>query len=629
MSDEGDEPKMERGIAQVMSNMAPGAVFTYSHQGVTMKVDKWYNEPLENINTSRVADHLAGRVDGFRNTDAPPWSDIRDREIDFFRVTSVGSELFPRTVVCKECNAVSFRNEVSSLRQLDGTCPDPGCDGRLRQLGFVLVCDCGGLSNLQPSQCDQHGWDHLYLSQGSRQNIRTWSFRCRRCNYEDEFSGWCTDCNSRVGGATPVDSGSVHYSQRDVIVDIPPVGVDETKIPYGEEWCRVLMADHLGQPDLTSDGITLEEVATTPGADDEEIQELIDQVGVENRDAIMNFVRSTTAGDGYGRNYVVRMNRGDVSVPDDRSWYTLVSQQLFTFARCTNPDYYSGDSSVEVDAERNPSPRPLSDFVENDDFLEKHYQAKFYPRELETIRVEDAWFVDNFPLLNLLFGYTRDSPKASQADLRTFDHPYDDEAIAVYGDRSPSEAIILELDRAAIVKWLLDNSPLVASKAPDLEDEEELKRWFLENIDPRETQNPFTPIDDELTELVYTLIHSMSHTLMSTASKQCGLDSDSISELIFPNVPAIVLYAESMEHFALGGMFTLFKTQIRNWVRDSKEFARECIYDPACANSESGAACHACMHVSEFTCENFNANLNRNMLVGTGDRYDGFWDMDE
>jgi hypothetical protein len=75
-------------------------------------------------------------------------------------------------------------------------------------------------------------------------------------------------------------------------------------------------------------------------------------------------------------------------------------------------------------------------------------------------------------------------------------------------------------------------------------------------------------------------------------------------------------------------MFTLFKTQIRNWVKDSKEFARECIYDPACANSESGAACHACMHVSEFTCENFNANLDRNMLVGTGDRYDAFWDID-
>jgi hypothetical protein len=625
MTENEDEPTMERGIAQVMSEMAPGAVFTYSHQGVTMKVDKWYNKPLDDINTNRVADHLASRVEGFRNQDEPPWSDIQNRDIDFFRVTSVGSELFPRTVVCKECNAVTYRKQVASLRALDGTCPEPSCDGRLRQLGFVLVCDCGGLSNLHPRQCDQHGYDHLYLSQGSKQNIRTWSFKCRAhgCNHKDEFTGYCDECRGRIDGATPVEAGSVHYSQRDAIVDIPPVGADEDKIPYGEEWCRVLIADHLGQPSLVSEGQTLEEVATTPGTDEQDIEELIEQVGEENRGAILNFVKNNEGM--YSRNSVVQMNRRDVSAPDDRNWHTLVSQQLFAFARCTKTNDEYDEQGGE--SERNPSPQPLSQFVEDEEFLKKYYQAKYYPRELEKIGVEDAWFVDNFPLLNLLFGYTRDTPKANEADLRKFEHPYDDEAVAVYGDRSPSEAIILELDRAAIVEWLLDNSPIVSSEAPDLDDEVALKRWFLENVDPRETQNPFTPIDDDVTELVYTLIHSMSHTLMSTASKQCGLDSDSISELIFPNVPAIVLYAESMEHFALGGMFTLFKTQIRDWVTDSREFARECIYDPACANNDE-AACHACMHVSEFTCENFNANLDRNMLVGTGDRYDAFWDVD-
>jgi hypothetical protein len=488
-----------------------------------------------------------------------------------------------------------------------------------------LVCDCGGLSNLHPRQCDQHGYDHLYLSQGSKQNIRTWSFKCRAhgCNHKDEFTGYCDECRGRIDGATPVEAGSVHYSQRDAIVDIPPVGADEDKIPYGEEWCRVLIADHLGQPSLVSEGQTLEEVATTPGTDEQDIEELIEQVGEENRGAILNFVKNNEGM--YSRNSVVQMNRRDVSAPDDRNWHTLVSQQLFAFARCTKTNDEYDEQGGE--SERNPSPPPLSPLVEVEEFLKKYYQAKYYPRELEKIGVEDAWFVDNFPLLNLLFGYTRDTPKANEADLRKFEHPYDDEAVAVYGDRSPSEAIILELDRAAIVEWLLDNSPIVSSEAPDLDDEVALKRWFLENVDPRETQNPFTPIDDDVTELVYTLIHSMSHTLMSTASKQCGLDSDSISELIFPNVPAIVLYAESMEHFALGGMFTLFKTQIRDWVTDSREFARECIYDPACANNDE-AACHACMHVSEFTCENFNANLDRNMLVGTGDRYDAFWDVD-
>jgi hypothetical protein len=106
---------------------------------------------------------------------------------------------------------------------------------------------------------------------------------------------------------------------------------------------------------------------------------------------------------------------------------------------------------------------------------------------------------------------------------------------------------------------------------------------------------------------------------MGTASEQCGLDSDSISEVVFPTVPAVVLYAQSMEHFALGGMFTLFKTRIHPWIDDAVDHAERCIYDPACSSDEQGAACHACLHASEFTCEYYNNALDRTLLVGSND----------
>lgn len=624
MSD--NDAEMERGVAQVMNDLAPGAVFSYSRHGVTMKVDKWYYEPIDGIDTNRVADHLAGRVEGFRNSNQSPWSDIGEQNIDFFKVTKVGAEFFPRTLVCKECNAVTFRNEVSSLRKTKGRCPQ-GCGGRVQQIEFVLVHDCGGLRNVQPSECDRHGWDHLYLQKGSAEDLATWSFRCRKCSpseYKNNFSNMC-ECGDYITGVKPVDAGPVHYSQRDEIVEIPPVGVDESDIPYGEEWSRVLMSAHLRNPDLAVEGISLEAVASTPGADDEKIEDYVDKLGEENREIIIEMIRDLTPGDGFSRSTVVQINKKDVNAPEDHNWHTLVAHQLFTFLRCSQG--YQGDTDDIKNLDRHPSPQELSDFVEDDEFVQKHLQAKYYPQSLATIGVEDAWVVDNFPLLNLLFGYTRSSPIAKETDLRKFDHPYDENAIAIYGDRSPSEAIVLELDRAAILEWLLESGPLVDGDVPDLDDELAVKRWFLENIDARETQNPFTPIDDTLTELVYTLIHSMSHTLMSTASEQCGLDSDSISEMILPNVPAIVLYAESMEHFALGGLFTLFKTKINDWVSDSKDFAQECIYDPACERGDDGAACHACMHVSEHTCEYYNEKLDRRLLVGSSD-IDPFWDVE-
>jgi hypothetical protein len=112
---------------------------------------------------------------------------------------------------------------------------------------------------------------------------------------------------------------------------------------------------------------------------------------------------------------------------------------------------------------------------------------------------------------------------------------------------------------------------------------------------------------------------------MNTASNQCGLDSDSISEMLLPTVPAIVLYAKSTEHFALGGMFTLFKTRLDKWIREAKAHASRCIYDPACLKGEDEAACHACMHVSEFTCDFYNNALDRRMLVGDGNNPPPFW----
>jgi hypothetical protein len=53
-----------------------------------------------------------------------------------------------------------------------------------------------------------------------------------------------------------------------------------------------------------------------------------------------------------------------------------------------------------------------------------------------------------------------------------------------------------------------------------------------------------------------------------------------------------------------------------------------CVYDPVCM--EETGACHACMHVSEMSCEHFNRNLSRRYLFGwiepDGDEFIGYWD---
>lgn len=625
MSDDG-ESEMERGIAQTMNTMAPGAVFSYARQGITMKVTDWRAEQLDIADKDRIVDRVAGQIKPFRNSEQRPWLDFRDTEVDFRRVDHVEAEFFPRTVVCKICDAVAYRKSLKELRKTKGTCPRSDCGGQLQQLQFVLVHDCGAITNIKPSPCNTHDFDFLQLSRGSPEDLATWSFRCEAngCDYNADLGGVCNGCGDYVGFPTPVEAGTVHYPQRDSFAEIPLVGVEKGDIPYGEPWTRVLMAAYLGEPDFRNDGIAPESVAAVPGMDDEELEGYINELGEENRDVILDMVKQMTPGEGYTRNTVVGINKESVSVPDERTWHTLVGDQLFTYMRCTSG--YVDDQADLDDMEDYPTSSSIEDYLAEEEFFQKHPEAKFYEQSLASIGVSGAWVVDNFPLLNILYGYTRDSPTAEETDLQPFEHPYDDDAVTIYGDRSPSEAIILELDRKRIVQWLLDNGSLIQPNAPDQNDEKALKKWFLETVDPREVQNPFTPIEDRLTEEIYRLIHSTSHALMSTASEQCGLDNDSISELILPNVPAIILYAESMEHFALGGMFTLFKTRINEWVTDTKDYVSDCIYDPACRQSSGSAACHACMHVAEFTCEYYNQTLDRNVLTGS-DEIDGFWNL--
>jgi hypothetical protein len=265
--------------------------------------------------------------------------------------------------------------------------------------------------------------------------------------------------------------------------------------------------------------------------------------------------------------------------------------------------------------------------LDQEDFLESNPEAEVYPEKLQRVNISSAWVVDNLPLLNYTFGFTRDRPERSRTDLQPFPHPRGEDSTPVYVDQTPSEAIVLQVDRAAIIEWLDEKGSLRGVERPETDDESDLKEWFLENVDTNELRDHYSPIENDLTREVYTLLHSMSHALMRTASGQCGLDSNSISEYVMPSIPAIFLYASSTEHFSLGGMHTLFKTRIHPWVDETIADVQQCVYDPVCEHEDG--ACHACLYMSEVACEGANANLDRRYLVGGDrDRIPAFWESE-
>jgi len=129
----------------------------------------------------------------------------------------------------------------------------------------------------------------------------------------------------------------------------------------------------------------------------------------------------------------------------------------------------------------------------------------------------------------------------------------------------------------------------------------------------------------------YIVLHTLSHLLIRTIGLECGYSSASLSERIYsgPGRAGILIYTAVPDaEGTLGGLVSLAEagplTQIMQRALDS---ANRCSSDPLCAERLPrapadflhGAACHACLFVSETTCERGNRFLDRRFIVPIDD----------
>ena len=622
---------LERGISQVLHSYAPEDVVNFGQLGVVVKVKEWTNGGrMDDVDKDRIADVVRGRASRFRNrTSATNWDEVGPDDIDVFQPGKAKAAMFPLVFYCEDCGKVETATQPQYLPN-GGTCRASDCDGNLTQLPFVNVHECGNIEGPGPNRgcnnddCDSEGFDDYRLVKTSGAPA-TWYYKCRMCGERmGKLAASCSRCDDGMSGPLPASSNRVQYTQSAVVIDIPLLDEDPSDVPSGEPWARTLMAVYLGESELGDH--TLESLAATAGSA-EQYQQLVDKWDKKMVDDVIETMDVPVRGREVAAEQTRHVVPPEVSgVIDGRPEvaYSQIGRQLFTFLRST--EGYEGDANDLGDT-RHPIPDSLSDYLSDGEFVKRHPQSKRYPKQLAKTHMRDAWVVDQFPLLNLSFGYTRDSPTPRKTDVHEFPHPTSLNTTPVFADRTPSEAIVFEIDRAAIVNWLLANDVISASEAPDVTDEGELKAWFLNNVQTTELENPLTEIDDPVTENVYRLLHTLSHCLLATAGEQCGLATNSLSERILPVVPAITIYAASTENFALGAMFTMFKTRLYPWVRDGRLLAEQCLLDPACSDDPEGAACDACVHIGMTSCEAMNHHLDRRLLAGD-DGVVGFLDED-
>jgi hypothetical protein len=127
---------------------------------------------------------------------------------------------------------------------------------------------------------------------------------------------------------------------------------------------------------------------------------------------------------------------------------------------------------------------------------------------------------------------------------------------------------------------------------------------------------------------VFVWWHSLAHRLISAISLHSGYSSASIREVVYTEVNpsgyvkgGVLLYtSQPGGDGSLGGMVSKvpkFETVVEHALAD----LQFCSNDPLCYeqnvtdNGDFGAACYACLHMSETSCSYFNRFLDRRILL--------------
>ncbi|MFC6083738.1 DrmB family protein [Sphaerisporangium aureirubrum] len=128
----------------------------------------------------------------------------------------------------------------------------------------------------------------------------------------------------------------------------------------------------------------------------------------------------------------------------------------------------------------------------------------------------------------------------------------------------------------------------------------------------------------------FYVLHTLSHLMIRTIALECGYNSASLAERVYagdeddPRGGILIYTAVPDAEGTLGGLVSLAEPdELVRLTRRALAEARHCSSDPLCAERLPcdpedflhGAACHACLFVSETTCERGNRFLDRRFVV--------------
>ena len=628
--------QMTRSTSQALYKYVPKRwidfYFSSNRRGYTAFVDGWSSIPLEDVNKKRLLRKVSDAVKSYQrqcgnkieggeskclkdfaseiNPDTYTVLTPRVSEKD----RAISGYISPSVFFCEKCHQIRrFKRESQYSYIIDKKCTKPGCGGNLVQLRDIYYCRCVWAGEVSIGDCEHHKGQPLIM------RIKDHKYECSVCHRTTPIFRKCPWCGERISPNNVLDSAQSFVKTLSVI-DLLDEKMDSF-LSDERDGATIITANYLG---VLSD----EEFHKTVKFGRENQQEFR-KMNYEMfyKQFIDNGIPPEMAK--MAAESMCKMNDKDLVANAVKKVNGLISylERVALFAEAALEFNTIKDSEDVV---------LLADAVEQSRELNTHFNPDEYFKLASKYGFSEIQASDKIPFIQCSYGFTREfmdnvsAPKGNPVVLVGFPDELPEKK-TVYATRLKTEGVLFELDRVKILNWLVKNGIIQASDLPvNMDDDTEVKAWFINNIDTGLIE-PFSILNEEdaITYYVYRLVHTISHTLIISAAELCGLDKNSLSEYIFPAIPAIFIYCQNTQGFNMGALFSVFEMYFDKWLEGANKVAGECIFDPICVEHE--AACAGCIFTNEISCQHFNHDLDRTMLIGkydkeNGKRFWGFWE---
>ncbi|PCR89663.1 hypothetical protein [Natrinema ejinorense] len=666
--------KMTRRQSKFIYEFLPYNTFNHAHCNISGRIMTLYHEQDDrgrDVDPGVPKNYLINRIHR-RISKWPNAESIRDdlsySVTELVVPNGAGYHLYPRTFECERCDSITTFTrdddiEPTADENVDGAdytrCKNCGAKLSDRdQLPFVGICECGGINELYVPDCCDVGMElHRETTQ-----MANWYFQCADSNCT-EGSGGSRNTIPFFAVGTHCPRGECDNEEMDIInhtasrafypqvYNLINVRPELDDLHESDHYRGRIISDYLRGTDDTGPSdqqirrkadeiLQTESGAGLLSADEDEADGAMEDAREELGIDVQEHRRETNR-------WLHNQYDGDE---------TDLAESVYEHLSITHPDY-EPQGGIKAT-----SYQEMVDNGATDTHLDLSVVKKYNDLR-KSLNFDEMRLIKNFPITTVTYGYTRHAPEppgeqrdpaevdteeagrlgeegvtdgegaSDDADEDGPDRPIqlnlfkrgDDAEPQLYVQTNDAEAVMVKLDKEAVLDWLEANEVITPDERPDMSDPEDVRRWFLTHIDEpsRYESLPDHGIQNS-TEAIsrhcYTLLNTSAHLFINAMGALAGHQRESLVERLLPHSMTFIIYKRPDTDFTLGSLWTLFEEQFDDFVNHLDEL-NDCSYDPVCMHDENGA-CEDCLYLAAISTENANHNLGRATFYGGP--FDGF-----